>query len=94
MSREMERESMAVEGEVSKEKALERQDLMRKAAEVLALLHARTTARAFRARKDDSQHLAYARATMQAVQISAGLLRDADLDELAARLAVLEQRRA
>ena len=90
----MERESKTAEGEVSKEKALERQDLMRKAAEVLNLLHARTTARAFRARKDDSQRLAYARATMQAVQISAGLLRDADLDELAARLAVLEQRRA
>lgn len=94
MSPEMERELKAAEGEVSKEKALERQDLMRKAAEVLALLHARTTTRVFRARKDDSQHLAYARATMQAVQISAGLLRDADLDELSARLAVLEQRRA
>lgn len=93
MANELEREIPALEAEISQEKTLERQDLMRMAAEVLNFLHGRTTARQFRARKDDQARLAFARATMQAVQISAALVKDADLDALAARIDAIEQRR-
>jgi hypothetical protein len=90
---ERERESEPETAEILQKKTLTRTELMVKASEVIDLLHARTTARAFRARKDDTQRLAFARATVQAVQAYAGLLKDSELDDLAARLAAIEQRR-
>lgn len=93
MSVAMERETGAREAVVSQKKTLERADLMEKAADVVAYLHGRVTARQYRERKDDAQRLAHARATMQAVGIAAALLKDADLADLDTRLSELEKRR-
>jgi hypothetical protein len=93
MEIELERENGAHEAEISPEKALTRQELMQRATEVIRYLHGRTTARTFRARKDDTQRLAWARATLQGIQGYGTLLKDAELEDLAARLDALEQRR-
>lgn len=64
------------------------------AADVVAYLHGRVTAKQYRERKDDAARLAHARATMQGIGIAASLLKDAELEDLAARLDALEKRRA
>lgn len=87
-------ESGAAGPETPQKKTLTRPELLQKMSEVIDLLHGRTTARAFRTRKDDAQRLAWARATVQACQAYGGLLRDAELEDLAERLAALEQRQA
>lgn len=93
MERERERETEPELPETARKKALTRAELMERASEVIDLLHGRTTARAFRTRKDDAQRLAWARATVQALQAYGALLKDSELEDLAARLDAIEARR-
>ena len=87
--KETERET----AEALRKKTLTRAELMEKASAVIALLHGRTTAKAFRERQDDPIRLQYARATVQAVAAYGALLKDAELDEIRERLDAIEAKK-
>ena len=94
MELEVTRETEPETAEKLKEKTLTRAELMVRATDLINLLHGRTTAKVFRARQDDPARLAYARAATAAVQAYASILKDAELDEIRARLDTIEARRA
>lgn len=94
MTREATNESGPVASGDDEKTPMSREELMIKASEVVAILHRRTTATLFRARQDDQARLSYARATVQAIAAYGGLLRDAEIADLAARLDRLEKRGA
>ncbi len=93
MEIEVTRESEHKETESTRKKTLSRLELMEKATSVIALLHGRTTAKAFRARQDDAIRLQYARATIQALAAYGAILKDEELEDLRTRLDEIEARR-
>lgn len=79
--------------DVSDLKRINRDRLMEMASEVIGLLHRRTTSRRFKASQHDRERLQYARACTAAITGYTALLRDADLEDLAARIDELEDNR-
>lgn len=74
-----------------KKKVLSRDQLLEIASEVVEYLYSRTTAKVFRERQDDRIRLQFARVTVQAIAAVSTILKDAELDELKARLERLEE---
>lgn len=93
MEMEISRESERGESETLRKKTLSRLELMERATSVIALLHGRTTAKAFRERKDDAIRLQYARATIQALAAYGSILKDEEIEDLRTRLDAIEARR-
>ena len=79
------RENAPCSGKISRE------ELLVKASEIVRILHRRTTTRRFKAGQHDRPRLAYARVAVAAVTAYAGILKDAELDELKKRIEALEQ---
>jgi hypothetical protein len=69
---------------------IDREELMQKTSQLIKMLHRRTTVAKLKECKGDRTRLAYARATVQAVQAYAGILKDAELDDLKRRIENLE----
>ncbi len=74
----------------SSQEKITREELLRKASDLVNLLHRRTTTRRFKESEHDRPHLAYARAAIAAVTAYASILKDAELEELKARIEALE----
>jgi hypothetical protein len=88
--------TMEDEGSVGKtssqpDKKISREQLMAMTSEVLKTLHHRTVAHRFKPSQHDNPRLAYARATIAAVQAYTTLLRDDEIDSLKRRIEALEK---
>jgi hypothetical protein len=70
---------------------LDRDELMELADGMVKFLHARTMSERFREQKGDKLRLAYARATLSAIQAYAALLKDEEIAELQKRIDALER---
>jgi len=90
---EVERESETGAAETLQKKILTRAELLALSSELVEQLHTRTTRPTFRETGADRTRLAYARATTAAIAATAAILRDAELDDLKARLDRLEERK-
>lgn len=75
------------------EKPIDRDELIEMTSELLKKMHARCTAKRFRARADDNTWLAMVRAYSQCASVTASLLKDQELDELMKRIEILEDER-
>lgn len=93
MESEVERETEPGAAETLQKKILTRAELLALSSELVEQLHARTTRPTFRETGADRTRLAYARATTAAIAATAAILRDAELDDLKARLDRLEERK-
>ncbi len=72
------------------DKKISRAELMEMSSRLIRLLHQRTTTKRFKPSGHDSPRLAYARATVAAVQAYTTLLRDSEIENLEKRIAELE----
>jgi hypothetical protein len=70
---------------------LDREELMELANDLVRFLHSRSISTRFREQKGDKLRLAYARATLSAIQAYAALLKDEELENLQKRIEALEQ---
>jgi hypothetical protein len=70
---------------------IDREELMQKTSQLIKLLHKRSTVGKLKPAQGDRTRLAYARATVQAVQAYATILKDADLEDLKTRIERLEK---
>lgn len=93
MESEVERETEPGAAETLQKKILTRAELLALSSELVEQLHTRTTRPTFRETGADRTRLAYARATTAAIAATAAILRDAELDDLKARLDRLEERK-
>lgn len=88
--------TMADEGSMGKmssqpDKKISRAELMEMSSRLIRLLHQRTTSKRFKPSGHDSPRLAYARATVAAVQAYTTLLRDDEIESLKRRIDALEK---
>jgi len=62
-------------------------------SELVRILHRRTTAHRFKPSQHDASRLAYARATIAALQVYGGILKDTEISTLDGRISELERQR-
>jgi hypothetical protein len=73
-------------------KKITRTELERMSSELVRILHKRATARRFKPSPDtDSPRLQYARATIAALQVYGGILKDGEIEDLEKRISEIER---